>query len=129
MSKASLTASVLDGKRTPVNATAGRVLATGQHWQGKAMEGSRDSANPIPTYPVAEWQRVSPKMVDLTGRKVGQLTVLGFGGNKRWVVRCNCGAYSMRTAKGLTNPANTEDSCDHCYRKRRMEWRDRNHRA
>lgn len=129
MSK-SLTAGVLDGKRAPINGIAARVLQHGQHWRdGAAPEGSRDSANPLPTYPVAEWQRVSPKMVNLTGRKVGFLTVLGFGGNKRWVARCVCGTYTLRTAKALTNPANTEDACDRCNAKHRMAWQQKNRSA
>lgn len=58
---------------------------------------------------------------DLTGKKVGKLTVLGYlgggtnGGNKsRWLVRCLCGQYESRRGKAINNPANTIDCCQVC---------------
>lgn len=71
---------------------------------------------PIPVKP-----RDRTWMVDLTGLKVGKLTVLGvadFPGRKQtaaWVVRCVCGYYETRKAKTLRCPTYAERAaCSEC---------------
>lgn len=65
----------------------------------------------------------------LIGMKVGRLTCLGLSADtpKRWVVRCVCGNYLLRSAKALNNPNNAHDACDHCRHlieiKRSEIWR------
>ena len=59
--------------------------------------------------------------INLTGSKVGKLTVLGmadFPGRKHhaaWVVRCVCGYYETRKAKALRDTAYAERAaCSEC---------------
>lgn len=53
---------------------------------------------------------------DLTGRRVGALTVVGKLAlvKKRWAVRCNCGIYEARSSKAILNPNNAFDCCFRC---------------
>ncbi len=53
---------------------------------------------------------------NLTGRKRGRLTVVGFSRDiaKRWVVRCACGLFEFRTAKAVKNRKNNQDACEVC---------------
>ena len=62
--------------------------------------------------------------VDLTGLKVGKLTVLGVADfpDRRektpaaWVVRCVCGYYETRRAKTLRKPGYAERAeCSECH--------------
>ena len=54
--------------------------------------------------------------VDLSGRKVGRLTVLGLHAKLpgAWVVRCSCGDFETRKAKAISNPENFGDRCSKC---------------
>lgn len=72
---------------------------------------------PIPVKP-----RDHTWMVDLTGLKVGKLTVLGVAdfadrkGPAAWVVRCVCGYYETRKAKTLRKPSYAEQAaCSECH--------------
>lgn len=60
---------------------------------------------------------------DLTGRQVGELTVVGYARHypRSWVVRCGCGVYTTRSSKAIRNPANSGDKCDHCRKKPEVE--------
>lgn len=55
---------------------------------------------------------------DLTGTRSGRLAVIGLHAKikGRWVVRCDCGAYEVRTAKALRNPKNRNDRCVECWK-------------
>ena len=62
-----------------------------------------------------------PAIYDLTGKKFGRLTVIGFklgptpnqkGG---WVVRCDCGLFQIRRSKCLRTPSGDGSwMCDQC---------------
>lgn len=54
--------------------------------------------------------------LNLVGCKVGRLTVIGMARESkgRWVVRCACGDYEIRTAKAIRNPENKGDRCSVC---------------
>lgn len=59
-----------------------------------------------------------PNSVDLTGRGLGRMVVIGLappkGGRNvkaAWVVRCACGRFEHRTAKYICNPAANADAC------------------
>lgn len=78
-------------------------------------EWDRRSHAPFPT------KRV-PFGVDLTGLKVGRLTVIGLADlderkakSAAWVVRCACGYYEIRRSKSLRSPAYAARAmCSHC---------------
>lgn len=99
--------------RRPVDGNAVAVLRGGYTFiPGKSIV-SDDSAVPLPTKPVP---RDAP---DLTGVRYGRMTVLGMsekGGKKgaRWVVRCLCGTYSLRTTRAVKSPLNRGDMCAEC---------------
>ncbi len=82
-----------------------------------------------------------PGAVDLRGRVVGRLTVIGlldrhksgFSDRKgnpsnkpaKWLVRCACSRFEHRTAKAICSPENAHDRCEHCRRtakERRRAW-------
>lgn len=86
----------------------------------RALEASfvRSHA-PIPIKP-----RKATWMLDLTGLKVGKLTVLGVAdfpnrserSPAAWVVRCVCGYYETRKAKTLRKPGYAERAaCSECH--------------
>jgi hypothetical protein len=55
-------------------------------------------------------------MVHLIGLRRGRLVCLGASAHhkKRYVVRCDCGAYTIRTARALSNESNDQDRCGKC---------------
>lgn len=68
--------------------------------------------------PLARIPRHRPEFVDLTGRKIGRLTVIGYLGEgkdkSRWLVRCLCGIYECRRGKAIKNEKNASDACLRC---------------
>jgi len=59
---------------------------------------------------------------DLTGYRVGYLTVVGLSRDYRegWVARCTCGRFTIRHRSAIRPPANAHDRCEHCLRKRKV---------
>ena len=103
--------------RQPVNRTAARVISTGVHYTPSTKGCRNDSENPIHTRPASMRDRAQKEFTDLTGRRIGRLTVIGIAkttAKLQWVVRCDCGTYSIRNAKAIKNKQNTQDRCDHC---------------
>jgi len=84
-----------------------------------------ESKNWIPTRCVSVGE-------DLSGITFGRMKVIGLARDikKRWVVRCSCGMYTIRTAKAIKNPANSKDRCEECrhlaYLKRAQHYREYN---
>ena len=118
--------------RRPVNRTAALVVSAGVQYAPNTKGNGHDSENPIPTRPVSRYELSAESFVDLTGWRIGRLTVVGIadlvgGKSMKWVVRCDCGRYSTRKAKAIKNEQNTQDRCDHCrhlaYLKREDVWR------
>lgn len=50
------------------------------------------------------------------GERFGRLTVIGYGksggGGAKWVVRCDCGAYGMISARAIKGSKSQCDDCD-----------------
>lgn len=86
-----------------------------------------------PTITCAHWEippetkPVAPDQEDLTGRRFGQFTVIGYLGkqmheehvpskwkNGKWLVRCSCGAFENRYRRSILNPKNDQDMCVVC---------------
>ena len=107
----------------PIDAVAGRVTSRGTHWNPRKTFSGPNSDLPLPIRAANYSEKNNSAWADLTGRKVGRLTVLGIyaiaavGKNKKqaWVVRCQCGRYETRTARAIRNPENKEDYCEMCY--------------
>ena len=94
----------------PINATAARVISNGTHFNCNKVIQEFESDTPHPL------KNLPSKTENLTGKRVGRFTVLGMSRDlkKRWVVRCDCGTYSMRRRKAILNPANNMDRCGEC---------------
>lgn len=65
----------------------------------------------------------NPVALDLRGLRYGRLAVIGLLDDRtfnrksdkaRWVVRCACGLFEVRSAKAIRNPANAHDACWRC---------------
>lgn len=78
------------------------------------------------------WPKLLRKLVrqceEFKGARRGRLVVQGLSRDKkhRWVARCDCGVYVVRTAKAMKNPKNTSDCCLTCrmgeYVARKRRW-------
>lgn len=108
----------LDAPLDPANRTAALVVGAGvRHVMFGRYPNLHWETCP-PLIPRKEW---CPFMEDLSGRKVGRLTVIGFAQRKaggktsgRWAVRCTCGDFEIRSAKAIKNPNNQNDMCHIC---------------
>lgn len=93
----------------PANATAGRVMARGEHWTPDAEmpPGMQHWKAPPPTKAFVA-NPVDPTDRNLTGSTVGRLKVVGVlddkpgtGRGVRWLCRCACGDYETRSGKAI----------------------------
>jgi hypothetical protein len=88
----------------PFDKTASMVTSRGEHFEWAPPQNVIHSETPIRLRPATPREVLDPGYVDLTGTKVGRLSVMGiaaFSGQekRRWVVRCQCGDYEIRRAK------------------------------
>lgn len=100
----------------PLNTDAAKARdGGGVHWtpEIKQSPGKVRSHAPLP-------MKTVPPGLNLTGLKVGRLTVIGLAakntsGGAAWVVRCVCGYYETRKARTLRRPGYAADAmCDEC---------------
>lgn len=123
---------VLTGR--PVDQTAARVTQPGP----AGLTSSRSIPGDTILAAAPPLTRAVPADVpDLTGTITGHLRVVGLwrsqcghrgsANRNRWVCRCVCGYYVIRTRKALRNPINQRDACDRClhvrHLKRAHHWR------
>ena len=106
----------------PINSTAARVVAKGEHFDTKKKITQRLSVVPMPTRPFPRSGHEN-----LTALKVGRFTVLGLHAQEKhlWVVRCVCGNYETRNARAIKNKKNDKDCCQICRQKLFLRKRDR----
>lgn len=108
---------------TPVNRTAALVVSRGEHFEPEVDTSKMVySDTPLPIKRPTNAAKSNPAYKDLTGLRNGRLTVMGLyaGGKGRWVVRCACGKYEVRTAKAVKNIANN-DMCSFCHAVERIK--------
>jgi len=106
----------------PVDKKAATVISNSSEERASVFYGSSSNlpwSHPIPTVPVIDG------MEDLSGKRVGSLTVIGridpsIMRSKRygsyWLVRCDCGNYHKRLSRAIKNPKNKNDMCYECNR-------------
>lgn len=105
------------GHENPVNSTAARVLGRGTHFDSGVKHGDAIYQDtPLPTRKPGPSARKDPSFIDLCGVQFGRFRVIGLSATAsgRWVVRCACGIYSLRSAKAIRNPNNDMDCCAEC---------------
>lgn len=60
---------------------------------------------------------------DMCGKRVGDLLVWGYYGHNpkrkgarshKWICRCKCGLFTLRTGETLKKNMGGEDKCEHC---------------
>lgn len=108
---------ILDMKRLPIDRVAARVVGKGVHWTPNKKVQTADSETPLP---IADLRTLDPQVKKISqkviGTRCGRLTILGLSAEKRgrWVVRCQCGMFTLRTFKALNNPKNNTDCCEQC---------------
>lgn len=114
--------------RKPIDRSAARVTAIGEHYEPNVPRANAyDSDLPIAISPR------HPRADNLEGRRIGRLTVIGYHGYKsnskgeiihhRWVVRCDCGTWTVRKARAIKNPKSAEDCCDKCSHFRSVKYK------
>lgn len=108
----------------PLNGTAGAITSRSKdNWEPKrkAPESLQHWDAPPPMRAITKAERCNPQFVDVTGKRMGRLTVVGIlhepdakpDRKARWVVRCACGDYEVRTAKSIKKAA-PENRCFNC---------------
>lgn len=114
--------------RRPIDRVASRVTGEGVHYEPEiAIGNTHDSDLPIPTL------GIPPGLDDLTGHRTGRLTVIGYHGARhnprgevihhRWVLRCDCGRWTVRRSRALKKPRCAEDCCDTCSHLRSVKYK------
>lgn len=104
----------------PIDGNAAKVTSPGFQYKPRKIIANLESEVPLPM------RTVPFNVTDLTGKRNGRLTVLGLyiyksqkkgasrNEQRRWVVRCDCGKYSIRASKAINNPKNNADACNLC---------------
>jgi len=102
-----------NGNESPINKTAAIVVSKGFSYETKTIHSLvLFSENPLKTVPPPKHDN----FIDLTGAMFGRFTVIGwsYDKKKKWVVRCSCGNYEVRTKKCIQQNAK-DQMCIKCY--------------
>ena len=108
-------------KRKPIDSTARLVTSAGTHHEFKQNPTCVESDTPMPTHPAISGDHA-------VGSRRCRLTVVGrsveYPG--KYVCRCDCGTYVIRSIAAINNPKN-KDRCSRCnelrIQKRNEEFR------
>lgn len=107
--------------RKPIDRIAAKVVSNGPDYSLSEMK----SSNPWDSYLPYVCLACPDKVDNLIGQKWGRITVIGFHGTRRsgqkkaivsqkWVVRCACGIYSVRTSQAIKRKSNPDECCGRC---------------
>lgn len=111
--------------KIPINSTAKKVVGKGVHYEPEIKEHEYHSDVPSLKLRNTDDLKKVKTFKDYTGLVFGRLKVIGLCDSNdfkktnvtRWLVRCSCGQYEVRTTafckKRLTNPAQ-DDWCRRC---------------
>lgn len=64
-----------------------------------------------------------PKLIDLTGKNIGDWEVIEYAGKSMWRCKCKCGKENLVDGKSLRN--GKSKSCGSCASKKRMEYQEK----
>lgn len=115
----------------PQDATAARVTAKGTHYTPEIKYGDREHREDRPAIVQPKSPQAAEFARTIIGKRIGRLTVIGLAavqtgkaargkGNKRWVVRCDCGDYEFRKAKSIVAADEQDRMCKRCHD---LEWK------
>ena len=115
----------------PANKTAALVVSKGTEYDHYVKSsGAMESDMPLPM--LINIPSGSKKEHDITGFRSGRFVVIGrsirIGSEKttfRWVAKCDCGTYAIRTRKSVLNESNG-DMCSKCRYRETVNQRQRN---
>lgn len=113
----------------PIDRVAARVLIKTETYHPDKKIRNVDRPYPLETRKPTRSEINAPGFIDLSGHRFGRFIVVGISVDAKasWVVRCQCGRYSLRKSKAIKNPENTQDRCEHCrhlaFLKREEKWR------
>lgn len=97
----------------PVNSTAARVIRKGYAYEAKVKPGCTETWDAPP--PSKRRPSAAP---DITGFRRGFMTALRYHesgkGGAKWLVRCDCGNFEVRTAAKWTAKQQEPDACTVC---------------
>lgn len=117
--------------RVPVNKTAALVTGSGEEFVSRKKITTVDSPTPIKTIGLGRVDYNMAKMVAgyISNQwKCGRLQVVGLYSTQplRFIMRCQCGTYTVRRSKAVRN-RNNYDMCEECrhlmHLKRAEYWR------
>lgn len=105
-----------EGHAKPVNRTAALVVSRGESFDFVVSCGAVNSNAPMPIRDPSAGELKTKFFKDLSKTVFGRLTVLGISElvNKRWVCRCVCGIYVLRSSSAIKAGA-SDACCDQCY--------------
>lgn len=96
----------------PINSQAAKTMGRGIQYEHKFKDGAPEHWKAPPKI-----RKAGPTThEDLTGTEFGWFKVIGLHAERRgrWIVRCSCGDYEVRTPKAIKNPMNSNDKCREC---------------
>lgn len=111
---------------SPVNATAARVLSGGIHYEERPIDEMHWHFDAPPSVTPRGKLPWDADFLDLTGRRIGRMTVVGYYGKRNrkkkalWLVRCACGDYEVRTAAVIKANREPDACCILCRRVQAM---------
>ncbi len=96
----------------PANRTAAVVLQKGQHFEHRPDDNIFDAPLPVLGY-------TGPTEFCLIGERFFRFKVVGYlGKNSRkcgkWLLRCDCGKYTVRSGKIIKTLDEEHGKCGHC---------------
>jgi len=102
--------------RHAVDGIAARVVSQGFKYIPEKKIQTADSEFPLL---INERPRLPKGTKSLSGKKFGSFIVIGMSleVRGRWVCRCNCGIYTLRTRRAVENLKNNDDRCEICRHK------------
>ncbi len=94
----------------PINKTTGIVLQKGEHFKEPEYTNLFKAPLPVKKYNGEK---------NLTGKRFYRFTVIGFTGENgqgksRWLLRCDCGNYTVRSRKSIKKIKKNNGKCSQC---------------
>ena len=112
----------------PINRMTWRVVGKGERYIPNKRIGNCPVFDIAPPPLPFRRKGAEKRPENMLGRRIGRMTVVGYWGprldesgaslggaeNQRWVCRCPCGLYTIRTAKTIKKAGDHDDKCEHC---------------